>query len=159
MKEIPLAKGKVAIVDDDVYEYLSQWNWTTHCSENKRWYAARNEGYRFHRNILMHRVIMNAPNGVDVDHWDGDGLNNQKYNLRFCTPIQNARNRRCRSDSTVGLKGVGHKDTKKKKRYFARITFEGKDMFLGIFNTPEEAARAYDEKAKELFGDFARTNF
>lgn len=106
----------------------------------------------------MHREIMRAPEGVLVDHRDGDGLHNWRENLRNCTDAQNKMNRKVISaNNTSGYKGVSW--SKKKRKWIAQSMINKKHIFIGHFSTPEEAARAYDEKARELFGEFARTNF
>jgi hypothetical protein len=93
-----------------------------------------------------------------IDHANGDTLDNRKVNLRICTRADNKRNRGIPSNNTLGYKGVAL--TKSKKRYMARIgSGRGKHMYLGTYDTIEEAARAYDAKAKELFGEYAYLNF
>lgn len=155
-KQIPLTQGKVAVVSDHRFEHLNQWNWCATKHKNT-WYAVRNMKAPFKGTVLMHREIMNAPKEMDVDHWDGNGLNNTDENLRVCTNAQNIQNSRKRSDNTSSFKGVTW--SKSYEKYQAQITVEGQYFWLGYFNDPEEAARAYDAKAKELHGEFARTNF
>jgi len=153
MKEIHLTQGKVTTVDDDLFDFLSQWKW--HAVKNKHtWYAvAKVNGSP----VLMHRVIMDAPAGVKVDHRDRNGLNNTKKNLRFATYSQNSANRKVSANNRLGYKGVYF--DKRMKKYVAKVTASNKRYWLGHYSTPEDAARAYDEKAKELFGEFAGTNF
>jgi hypothetical protein len=104
--------------------------------------------------ILMHRVIMKPPLGMDIDHKDHNGLNNQKFNLRICTRKQNARNKRS-TGSSIYL-GV----YKTKRNYIcARISMDGCCKHIGNFKTEEAAARAYDEVAKRCHGEFANLNF
>lgn len=157
MKEILLTQGKVAIVDDDMYEYLSQWKWCAHF-DGKIWYADRNEGkFPFRKTISMHRVVIDAPDGVDVDHVNGDGLHNWRGNLRHCTKSENGRNRGKNKGNTSGFKGVSW--SKQKRKYEAYIKVHGKQTRLGFFATAEEAAHAYDSAAKSYHGEFARLNF
>jgi hypothetical protein len=101
----------------------------------------------------MHRLIMGP--GPQVDHKDGNGLNNRRSdNLRFATDTQNRANQKVRKDSTTGFKGVRpHRD-----KFQARIRVKGREITLGSFATPEEAALAYNAAAKECFGEFARPN-
>lgn len=154
MKEIKLSQGKVARVDDSDYEWLMQWRWFA-VRNGKYWYAVRREKGSV---IFMHRVIMHASQGVDIDHRDGNRLNNQRLeNLRVCKDGENQRNRRLNKNSTTGYKGVSLK--KAGRKYCAKVVFKGKDFYLGRFSDPVEAARAYDKKAKELFGEFAKLNF
>lgn len=151
-KQIPLTQGKVAIVDDDMYEFLSQWKWRS-AKDKNTWYAVRSIA---RKTIGMHRVITNASPGQLVDHWNGDGLYNVRQNLRVCTDGQNRANRRIQKNNKSGFKGVCW--SKDKKKFHAYIT-SGNIIHLGYFNDPEAAARAYDAKARELHGEFARTNF
>lgn len=155
-KQIPLTQGKVALVDDDMYDYLNQWKWHVHWT-GWHFYAmrtVRKSGKKF--NIYMHHVVMNVQNGTKVDHRNNiETLKNTRDNLRICTSSQNMCNAKIRSDNTSGYKGVYLVNAGK---YRAVITFK-KKIHLGLFDDPEAAARAYDAKALELFGEFARTNF
>lgn len=155
MKQIPLTQGKVAIVDDEDYEWLSRWKWY-YFDEG---YAARNDrrekGKR--KTILMHRVIMKTLKNMLVDHMNHDGLDNQKSNLRNCTHDRNLQNRLINKNNKSGYKGVcWHKCSKK---WVASIRFNGKGIHIGCYPSREQSARAYDKAARELFGDFAKTNF
>jgi len=161
MKKIPLTKGMSAMVDDADYEWLNQWKWNVN-KAGRRHYAARRHGIKEGGNgevITMHRVIMNNPAGMDIDHIDGDGLNNQRSNLRICTHAENVRNRKkpiVNNEKYIGVKtykGIF------KTSYRAIIGHNGKVYHLGMFPTAEDAAMAYDKKARELFGEFANTNF
>jgi hypothetical protein len=146
-KKIPLTRGFFAIVDDDMYEYLSQWKW-----EYSLGYAERHSGSN---HIRMHRVVINAPVGVQVDHINANPLDNRLENLRLCTVTQNAQNRKIRADSKHGLKGVTF--MAKENRWRARITVSGKRISLGRFDTISDAAQAYVEAAIKYFGSFARS--
>lgn len=117
------------------------------------WYACDSHG------LGLHRFLLGLGKGDvgRVDHRDGNGLNNQRYNLRLATHSQNMQNRRVQKNNRSGFKGVTwNKDMKK---WATKIKFEGKWVWLGAFESPEEGGRAYDLKAKELFGEFARLNF
>lgn len=157
MKTIQLTQGKVALVDDDDYERLNQFKW--HCyKDNNVWYAIRNVGKPPNRTTQhMHREILRLKKGdPDVDHRDRDGLNNQRSNLRFATDSQNIANSPCRSAS--GYKGVYLFRDHKVKPWCAVITRNRKRILIGFFVTAKEAAIAWNKKALELFGDFARLN-
>lgn len=161
MTTINLSQNKIALVDDEDYEYLSQFKW--HAWESRKsgkFYATHSTRDPItHKidTIRMHRVIMNAPDDKDVDHWDGDGLNNQKSNLRLATGSQNQHNRSKNINNTSGFKGVTY--YKNTNKWICRIRLNGKDIHIGYFDDPIMAARAYDQKAIELFGEFAKLNF
>ena len=159
MKEIVLTQGKVALVDDEDYEYLNQFKWCAHLSKKTGlWYAERGvriiKGKQF--TLGMHRVIMGIMDKTDIDHKDRNGLNNQKINLRICSRTLNEGNSILRKDSTTGIKGVHYH--KGHKKYTARIQFKRKRIALGDFKTKQEAAIAYNEAAIKYFGEFARIN-
>lgn len=105
---------------------------------------------------LLHRVVMNAPDGVKVDHINGDGLDNRKENLRMCTNSENAWNRRKNKDNTSGFTGVNW--NKLKQRWMSRVQANGKRIHIGYFDSIEEAVTARDEVAKILHGEFVILN-
>jgi hypothetical protein len=157
-KQIPLTQDKVALVDDEDYERINQWKWQAMKVKYKGgelWYAVRRTGHFPHQTaVLMHREIVNATPDVDVDHRNGNGLHNTRENIRACTQSQNMANRGKTIRNTSGYKGV----IKRRSKWAAQLK-KGKFYFFKVFDTPEEAARAYDEKAKEQFGEFAALNF
>jgi len=156
MKEILLSKGYVAQVDDWEYERVAQWKWSAKPDNNGHVYAIRQQWFP-RKMISLHRFIMNAPDGVMVDHEDGNGLNCQQYNMRLATRSQNLQNATKRSNNTSGYKGVNWR--KDNTKWQAQIRKDNKQYHIGYFITAEDAARAYDSKAVELFGEFARLNF
>lgn len=157
MKEIPLTHGLVALVDDEDFEWLSQWRWAARKGRNT-FYAMRQVGkYPFDKNVHMHREIMQTPNGMVTDHIDKNGCNNQRSNLRVCTDTQNKANRGKQCNNTSGFKGVTW--NKYEGRWVSKIEVSGKTLSLGYFSDPEIAARAYDEAAKKYHGEFANLNF
>ena len=160
MKEIKLTQGKVAIVDDEDFEYLDQWKW--YAKKNPRsdtYYAARSisfyvDGKRKQGTKYMHKEILDAPRGMEVDHENHNGLDNQKSNIRICTQSQNQRNRLKYKNNTRGYKGV----SSLRKYIVAQIFVDGKNKWLGYFKTPELAAKAYNKAAIKYFGEFAQLN-
>jgi len=155
MKELQLTQGKVALVSDHRFEHLNQWKWYA-CKMGNKWYARRKEVWGG-KSIILHRYIMGVtdPN-ILVDHIDGDGLNCQDENMRLCTQAENLRNRGKTSKNTSGYKGVTW--NKHAKKFNASITVKGLWKHLGLFTDAQEAARAYDQAAREYFGEFARPN-
>lgn len=105
----------------------------------------------------MHRVILGVQDGILVDHCDGDGLNNQRFNLRPANQFQNQQNRGIDRNNTTGLKGVTW--NKAAQKWYAFIGVNGKHTYLGGFDFKLEAGLAYDNAARELHGEFAWTNF
>lgn len=159
MRAILLTQEKIALVDDEYYEYLNQWKWFASLDrKNGNWYAKRNAGKWPHQMaVRMHRAIMQAPEGMEVDHIDGDGLNNQSENLRLCTHAGNIQNEKLRKNNSSGYKGVCW--NKKYSNWSAQIEANCHNYFLGYFTDPVEAAKIYDEAAKKYHGEFANTNF
>lgn len=158
MKQIELTKGQFALVDDEDFEELNQFKWHAIVARDT-FYAVRKIYTNKEKvSTMMHRVILGTTNKkIQIDHKDGNGLNNQKNNLRESTASQNQSNTSYQKNNAFKHKGVGwHKGASK---YRARITLNGKEYHLGLFEDIIDAAKAYDEKAKELFGEFAWLNF
>lgn len=157
MKEIQLTQGKVALVDDDDYEWLSQYKWyymSRGKHSNSPGYAARHSSKK---TIYMHLAIMNAPNGIEVDHRFGDSLDNQKENLRFCTDAENSKNKHKRTESQSKYKGLCR--PKNRNKWQVQVYVNGKKHHVGMFDDEIEAAKAYDAAARQYYGEFAATNF
>ena len=148
MKYIELTQGKKAIVDDEDFEELSKSKWYTH-----RKYAACHQKNPM---VVMHRIILGAKKGQQVDHINGDGLDNRRENLRFCTQAENQWNRRKQKNNTSGFKGVVLNQITGK--WVAQITVKGKAMNLGYFVEKKDAAETYDKAAFRYYGEFARLN-
>ena len=154
MKEIPLTQGKIAIVDDEDFEWLNQWKWAYHHSG----YAVRTIyiASRNRKQISMHRLINGTPDGIETDHINHNRLDNRRGNLRNCTHLQNQHNFSMPKSNTSGYKGVDwHKPNHK---WRAQIKFHGKKIHIGFFKNIGDAASAYETKAKELFGEFMNGN-
>lgn len=152
MKEIPLTGGLITIVDDEDFEMLSHWKW----SANENGYAYRRTPVRRKQQMVrMHRLIMLPDPDEQVDHINGDGLDNRRCNLRLCTLGQNRCNLSKYRNNASGRKGVWWSQG----RWCAAIRKGGRAYHLGRFLDRDAAARAYDSAALELHGEFARLNF
>lgn len=151
-KKIPLGKDKFALVDAEDYEFLSQWKWHFH-----QGYAAHGEriGGRVYT-TMMHRVVMMAPECIQVDHANQDKLDNRKGNLRYTDHAGNNKNKGPNSRNTSGFKGV-HWHKHHKKWQVAICTSEGR-KHLGYFATAEEGALAYNRAAVRYHKEFACLN-
>lgn len=153
MKEITLSQDKVALVDDEDFEYLSQWKWSAYKAKNNKFYAHRKEFGN--KTVIMHRLIMKAKGReVQIDHINNNGLDNRRCNLRLATNSQNGFNKKVRRDSGTGIKGAFYVGQNREKPYVARITINGKRKHLGYFYTAQQAGEAYKNAARELQGEF-----
>lgn len=157
MKTIPLTQGKVALVDDDVYEGVSKFKW---CAQKigRCWYAVRSvrqKGRKVTR--LLHRDIMQPSLTLQVHHINGDGLDNRRNNLTVGTHQQNGQGfQHARPGKSSQYRGVCW--VSRDKAWKAQITASGLVKSLGYFSVEKDAARAYNEAAKRLFGEFAHLN-
>jgi hypothetical protein len=164
MKTIELTKGYQALVDDEDFNRVNKLSWRAGVQSHTIYArASKYLGNQKWRTICMSRFILNVTNPkVQVDHIDGNGLNNTRSNLRICTHQQNTQNKRKPRLNSKGqipssiYKGVRFQ--KYNKKWNALIETHGKCIYIGCFNTEIEAAKAYNNKAQELFGDFARKN-
>lgn len=149
--KIMIVQGNEVMVDDDIYAWAKHFKW-----------QVGNKGHIFiqqHRQyIWLHRVIMDTPEDLLCDHIDRNTFNNLRSNLRNCTHSQNSMNKTS-LPNRLGYRGVGKDERRKSKPYRAYIQAGGKRKSLGTYATAEEAAKAYDEGAKEVHGEFAILNF
>jgi len=150
---IPLTRGRFAVVDAADYPALARYDWFVEGAAPHLYAVRKEKG----KSVKMHRQILDAPAGLVVDHIDHDGLNNRRGNLRLATFSENCRNQKKSAKATSRYKGVfWHKRVKK---WAAHISAEGRQHHLGYFGDEGEAARAYDEAARELHKAFAAVNF
>lgn len=144
MKTIPLSQGLVCLVDDNDYEYLAQWSWhaVMRGSHHKKWYATAWLDSK--KKVYMHRFLTMAPQKQPVDHIDGDGLNNQRSNLRVVNSSLNGHNRsRHHPRNKSGVRGVCWIERNRKWR--AQIGLNMKVIYIGLFSSKEDAAKARKE--------------
>lgn len=159
MHLVPLNGGKESLIDS-VFAHLAEGKNWSYADDSYNFYATRKTPVTGAKESL-HRLVMEAslggpiPEGYIVDHINGDGLDNRLCNLRLATNRQNVRNSRRRSDNKSGFKGVSWDG--QRSAWKALIHVDGKRVFLGRYDTPEEAHAAYCEAANELHGEFART--
>lgn len=149
---IHLTKGFVALVDDEDYNKLieTKWHYSNGYAKHRSWENGKRTC------MSIHRVVMNAQPGQEVDHINGNGLDNRRANLRFATHSQNLCNSKKRVDGKLSkYKGV----TRHNNKWKAQIQGCGIYKHIGYFTDEVEAALAYDAKAREYFGEFARPNF
>jgi len=159
VKLIELSQGYFAKVDDKNYEMLMSY---------PKWFAVKHHGNIYAKcnitlkngkrtTLKMHRVIMNAKPGQIVDHCNGDGLDNQERNLRIVNSQKNCTNRKPHTGTSSKYKGVSYH--KGHNKWQANICVNYQNIYLGIYETEEEAAIAYDIAAKKYFREYARLNF
>lgn len=155
MKYIELTKGARAIVDDEDFDLLNQYNW---CLLGKSGYAVRGgfvDGKK--KMILMHRFLMNTPDGFDTDHINGQKLDNRRSNLRIVTRGENCMNAKKHSNN-LSSKYKGVHLFGRTGKWTAHVHKNYKKIHLGYFDTELQAVEAYNKKALEMYGDKAKLN-
>lgn len=167
-KQIPLTQGKVALVDDADFEDVSRFNWHAHKGRKGNWYARRAilkieepDPKKRRNRISLHRHLLGNVDG-EIDHKNRDGLDNRRTNLRVATRELNAINTGAYATKRgTTYRGVQycHSRSNLTRRWIVRFESKGRKFFLGYHATAEDAAHAYDAKARELFGEFAYLNF
>lgn len=161
MKQIKITRGLYAVVDDLDFDLVNQYKWYAfvHVSKSSTNYYARRDTNKngVRKSIFLHRYIIGfIPDGMMVDHINGNTLDNRRSNLRLCTSGQNLMNSRKRINCSSKYKGV-YWDCNSKK-FKAQIQIDGKKTHIGLFKSEEEAARAYNEYAIKYYGEYAKIN-
>lgn len=152
--------NEVMRFDDADADIIQEYSWSLHNSggasyaRTSRTISKGKREWFFAHNLITSTIYSD----LSIDHKNGDGLDNRRINLRICTHSQNAKNRKTQANNKSGYKGVVKIKNTTNRSYRAFIRCDGKQIDLGCFSTPEEAASAYDVKAKALFGEFARLN-
>ncbi len=162
--ELKTKNGYTFYIDDEDVAIVSKYKWYGYTPKRYR----KDGGVSYYKpfiqandranssTIRLHRLVMNAPKGTEIDHIDGDRCNNRKRNLRCCTGLQNKRNRSKNTNNTSGFKGVTWH--KKAGKWEAQLQRGARHSYLGLFERREEAARAYNKAALEWHGEFAKLN-
>lgn len=157
--EIPLTQGKFALIDKVDFELVSQHKWFA-VKMGNYWRSTSNRKRKLGGKkaiIYMHRLIMNPPKRLMIDHINGNGLDNRRSNLRICTTAENQHNQHARQGGSSRYKGVDWK--KRNKKWQVRISVNCKHIHLGLFDNEIEAAHVYDQAAVKYHGEFANINY
>ncbi len=156
MKTIPLTQNKVAIVDDEDYERLIEYKWYAHF-DGSNFYARRSERPHGKKNIVkiktipMHRMILTTVPSSQIDHINGNTLDNRRENLRAVSIRENTQNRKIKYASKYP--GVSKNKNSKTNPWRARIHYNGKDYLLGYFKNEEEAYECYKQACVDIEND------
>jgi hypothetical protein len=151
---VTLTKGYVAVIDAADVPLVEGRNWGARLDKNTVYARRTDTSGPAPRTVLLHRMLLGEPKGFQVDHKDGDGLNNRRSNLRVATNQQNASNARLSRLNTSGFKGVSWH--KQRRKWYARIRKDGRSVHLGMHHTPEDAHAAYAAASADLHGPFGR---
>ena len=149
--------GFVAFVDEHDYPTVEAIRWNLRRNSRSKTTYAYGYSRTLKTNVFMHKMVMQDPFGQNVDHVDGNGLNNRRKNLRLASGSENCANRDPHSPSKHGFRGICA--ARRKGVWVAKVKFHGRSIHIGTFSTKEAAALAYDSKVRELWGEFAKTNF
>lgn len=151
-KLIPLTQGKHAIVDAADYEWLAQWKWSADKARDTYYARTRINGHH----MRLHRLLLGDPKSMQIDHINGNPLDNRRCNLRICLNKENSRNCKKRGNRSSKYKGVSW--WKRNSCWRVQITVDYVNYHIGYFPTEITAAKAYNAAALEHFGEFARLN-
>lgn len=160
--KIKLTQGFTALIDKEDFQRVSQHLWQIFKSDHTNYARSTMIIYgKTRKTISLHRFILNAKKGKEINHINKNGLDNRRCNLRICTRTENCWNShkiysRRRNPPTSRYKGVSF--DKENNKYRVRIKLNGKNIYLGRFRNEKAAALVYNEKAIKLFGEFARLN-
>jgi hypothetical protein len=158
--KIPLTKGKFALIDAEDYPIVSQWKWSFNDTYATRGiYLGKINGKRRSQTQTLHKQLMNTPKGFEIDHANGDQLDNRRKNLRVCTHKQNMANIGKRSDREYSSSYKGVTWSKVLGKWLVTASLNGKAKYIGTYNDQIKAANAYDQYAKRTYGEFAKLNF
>jgi len=158
MKKLTVSGYEVLV--DDAHENLlvSGPAWSVSTRDNLHYLRRKNGSERGGRSAeFLHRLILDCPEGMVIDHINGNGLDNRTENLRTCSHAENMRNRKRHKNNKSGYKGVYRDCRRERLQWRAQIRFEGKKLSIGSYETPEEAHKAYMIEAKNLHKEFARS--
>lgn len=150
-----LSSGHVVLIDEADRELVDRYSWQADCRPQTVYVQGYLIGH-WTKHFYLHRVLMDPPPGMQVDHRNGDGLDNRRANLRLATASQNRGNMRLPPRNTSGYKGVSW--DKARAKWVARISANGRYRCLGRFDDPWEAAQTYNAAAIEYWGEFAWLN-
>jgi hypothetical protein len=154
---VPLGHETFALIDTADAATVVQWRWRRLVTPNGVYANGQHQIDGVREDTYLHILLMQPPPGMTVDHANGNTLDCRRENLRIATRQEQARNRRKRRGSKYPYKGIYQVEGS--SRWYAKLFADGKNVYLGGHDTPEEAARAYDQGAREYFGEFARLNF
>lgn len=146
--KISLSQDRFALIDAEDFGLTSGFRWYFSGGYAKSDKIVGKKRIRFR----LHRLIMGSPPDKEIDHINGDTLDNRRENLRICTHAENSRNRKVCKRNKSGFRGVSHF----RDKWQASIRFNGKSIHLGHRKTKEEAAMLYENAAKKLFGAYVR---
>jgi hypothetical protein len=158
-KRIPLSRGKWALISDEDFERVNAYKWC--CDRNgyacRMVHIATVDGIRSRRKVMLHRFILDAPVGMEVDHANHNKLDNRRVNIRLATKTQNRANARPRTTGSSKYKGVSWH--RRDGGWCAGIHINSATKFLGVYKDEAAAARVYDAAAYAAWGDYAFLNF
>jgi len=156
LKRIKLTQNKYALVDDEDFNWLSQWKW---CYDSSGYAKRASYSTGRHKTIYMHRELLEVEEGKEIDHINHNGLDNRRSNLRIVIPRQNKFNRKPNKEGASSYKGVFlYKYRKTKNPWVAQIQIDGQRKCLGYYATSYLASRAYNKAAEKYFGKYAYLN-